>query len=417
MEDRIPTSVLSILKATQQKGEKLTTLECRMTGSFKPFTKAVIFPGEKEFQVRDIDKSSGDNYKVKIKGLPFKSCVPFAVITPVNLRVKYGKRAYFVPSSFHSKEFFNGDYCITGGIFKGYRLFNKEKHSAKVRKAGNLYSVDLPFKAPLVPGAEYFFENSAGFKGEMKLIYPGYLDKKHESIISSRIDKFRSRPGVKGIYSIILRTDNYVNLPYYLEEEEFEGSIKIESVRIMEREYNSVRSKIIKQSKASGGVDFSKLKMSFKVTTSLFHCVVDKLAEEGEIFLSDGYLLYNGENRESLLSPLAKETYKLIVNASIDGVSTRDIKNPGMVNCFYEIRRMKLAYSLDDDLYFTEDSFFGIIKNAFAGKSTGDCLTIQDIRGNTGLSRRYIISLLNYLEENEYIVREVGDERIIKKLP
>lgn len=416
MENRIPTSVLSIIEATQEKGEKLTTLKCRMTGTFKPFTKAVIFPGEKEFQVRDI-VTDGADYKVKIKGLPFKSCVPFAVITPVDLRVNYSKRAYFVPSNFHSKDFYNGDYCITGGIFEGYRLFNKEKHTAKVKKIGNLYSASLPFKAPLVPGAEYYFESNSGFKGNMKLVYPGYLDKKQENIISSRMEKFRARPGIKGIYSIILRTDNYVNLPYFLEDEEFEGSIKMGSVRIMEREYLSVKNKILKQSKASGGVEFSKLKKNFKLNPSLFHCVVDSLVAEDEIYMIDGYLVFNGESRSTLLSPLAKEAYKLIVDASDKGISTRDIKNYGMINCFNEIKRMKLAYALDEDLFYSKDSFKIIVTKSFKGKSEGEKLTIQDIRDNTGLSRRYIISLLNYLEDNKYIEREAGDDRVIKKIP
>lgn len=417
MEDRIPTSVLSIIKATREEGEKLTSLTCRMTGEFKPFTEAIIFPGERKFQVRDITNIEGDTYLVKVKGIPFKNCLPFAVITPVDLKVRYNKRAYFVPKDFHNKDFFPGDYYITGGIFSGYRMFSKDKYTAKVKKIGNLYSVDFPFKSPLVPGAVYTFENTKGFNGEMTLIYPGDMSKKSESIIVSRIEKFRSRPGVKGIYSIILRTDNYVELPSFLADESFEGSINMGSKRIMEREYNSVKSKIIKQSKCSGGVLFNSVKKSCKVTPSFFHAVADQLIEEKAVFIDGDYLIYGGEDRENSLSPLTKKSYALIVEEGVNGLSRRTIKDYGMINCFYEIKRMKLAHVLDDDLYYSNDGFKQLLTKIFDGRKEGETLTIQDIRASSGLSRRYIIALLNELENSGIILREEDDERVIKKIP
>ncbi len=417
MEDRIPTSVLSIIKATQEKGEKLTTLTCRMTGTFKPFTDAIIFPGERKFQVKDVKQIEGDTYEVKVKGIPFKNCLAFAIITPVDLKVRYNKKAYFIPEDFHAKDFFPGDYSITGGIFTGYRPFNKEKHTAKVKKVGNIYSADFPFKSAIVPGALYEFENTKGFKGNMKLIYPGDMSKKSENIISSRIEKFRSRPTVKGIYSIILRTDNYVELPVFLRDEEFEGSIKIGFKRIMDREYNAVKNKILKQSRASGGVLFNSVKKSCSVVPSFFHTIVDLMVEEKVVIIDGDYIIYNGEDKTNFLSPLAKEAYKLINEAGISGFSRRTVKNYGMIDCFYQIKRMRIAKVLDDDLYYTNDAFEELLNDLFKGKNIGQTLTIQDIRETTGLSRRYIISLLNILEEAGHIVREIDDERVIKNIP
>ncbi len=62
MNERIPTSVLTIMDASQVKGEKLTTLKCRMTGEVKAFTKAIIFPGETELQIKDLIHIDGDIY-------------------------------------------------------------------------------------------------------------------------------------------------------------------------------------------------------------------------------------------------------------------------------------------------------------------------------------------------------------------
>ena len=410
MEDRIPTSVLSIIKASQEKGEKLTTLRCRMTGTFKPFTNAIIFPLERRFQVKDIELIDGDIYNVKVKGLPFKNCTPFSIITPEDLKVKYDKRGYFLPVNFHSKDFFPGDYYITGGIFSGYRPFNREKHSAKVKKLNNLYCVNFPFKTPLVPGAIYCFENSKGFKGDMVLIYPGDLSKKSENIINSRVEKFRSRPSIKGIYSIMLRTDNYVELPYFLKDQEFAGSIKMNNVRIMEREYHSVKNKIMKQSKASGGVLFNDLKKSCKVTPAFFHRVIDQLDQAEDITIQEDYIVYNGEDRKNNLSPL-------ITEAGDNGFSSRELKDPGSMNCFSQIKRMNLATVLDEDLYYSPTGYSELLNKIFKSRNIGDSLTIQDIRESAGLSRRYIISLLKNLEEQEFIIREYSDERVIKKIP
>jgi len=417
MEDRIPTSVLSIIKASQEKGEKLTTLTCRMTGEFKPFTEAIIFPGERKFQVRDITPVEDNNYLVKVKGIPFKNCIPFAVITPVNLKVRYNKKAYFIPSDYHSKDFYPGDYYITGGIFTGYRMFNKEKYSAKVKKVGSLYSVSFPFKSPLVPGGSYTFENNKGFSGEMVLIYPGDMSKKSENIVTSRIEKFRTRPTVKGIYSIILRTDNYVELPFFLEDESFDGSISMGYKRVMEREYLSVKNRIIKQSKASGGVLFNSVKKSCNVTPSFFHAVLDQLVEEKLVEVDGDYVITTCENREDFLSPLTKNSFLLIKEAGINGLSRRSIKDFGMINCFYEIKRMKLAKVLDDDLYYSLDAFNELLGKIFKSKVVGDDLSIQEIRESSGLSRRYIIALLNILEDDGVIERDEDDKRVIKVIP
>lgn len=417
MQDRIPTSVLSIIKAEQIEGEKLTLLTCRMTGEFKPFTDAVIFPGEKKFQVKDIVQEDGDIYKVKVKGIPFKLCLPFSVITPTDLKIKYSKRGYFMPEDFHSKDYYNGEYYVKGGIFTGYRMFKKDTFSAKLRKTGNLYCVDFPFKSPMVPGALYSFENPRGFKGEMKLIYPGNLDKKNETLISSRVEKFRSRPGTKGIYSIMLRTDHYVDLPYFLQDEEFEGSIKLGNIRVMEKEFDSIKNKILKQSRRSGGEPIDSLRKSSNVSGFFFHTVLDYLIERDEVFIKDSHVVLKSDNLESFLSPLTKESYKLIVDSGQNGYSIRTLKNRGMESCFKELWRMNLASVLDDDLYYSTDAFKAILNQVFQDKKIDDLLSIQEIRDNTGLSRRYIISLLNQLEDLEVIEREDDDTRVIKKIP
>ena len=77
MDKRIPTSVLSIIKAEKEQGEKLITIICRMTGNVKAPTKGIIFPGEKEFQIKSIKSINNNSVKIKVKGLPFDMCKPF----------------------------------------------------------------------------------------------------------------------------------------------------------------------------------------------------------------------------------------------------------------------------------------------------------------------------------------------------
>lgn len=417
MNQRIPTSVLSIVEAKQIPGEKLTTLICRMSGLVKPFTKGVIYPGEKELQIKEVFKNNDNTYTVKVKGIPFKSCKKFSIITPVDLQVKYGKKAYFIPKDFHSKDFYNGDYYITGGVFSGYRIFNKDKKSAKVNKLGHIYGVEFPFRVPLIPGGEYFFENSSGFKGTMNLIYPDSLNKKDLNIINSRVEKFRSRPGIKGIYSIILRTNSFVKLPFFLENEEFDGSIKLGSGRAMEREFHSVKNKMLKQSKASGGVELQVIRKKLNIDKEFFNAVLNNLIEEGSVRLYKDYVVYNGEERDNCLSPLAKEAFTQLIEAGDRGISSRAIKNRGLVRCLEEVERMDLAIVLDDDLYIFRKSYIDLLDKLFVNKKVGETITIQYTRDNTGLTRRYIISLFKLLECDGYLDREENDERVIKKIP
>ena len=185
----------------------------------------------------------------------------------------------------------------------------------------------------------------------------------------------------------------------------------------MLREFEAAKNKILKQSKASGGIQIGALKRSVKLPQGLYHIVISSMLDEKLIFSSNDYLVFGGANREENLSPLAKDGYRQIVDSSTKGVSIRGIKNYGMVSCFQEIARMNLAVVLDDDLYFTTEAFDKIVNVIFQGTKVGESLTIQDIRIKTELSRRYIISLLKIIEDRGLIEREVDDERVIKKLP
>lgn len=410
--NRIPTAVLTISEVLPNRGEKLTSLKCRMTGEFEPFSQGIIYPGGKTLQVKNIDKNSDGTFTVKVKGISQKQCIPFAVITAEKLKVRIEKRGYFIPSDFRGKKLFTGKYNVTGGIFKGYRLFNSKRDSAFLSPDGALYKVDFPKKVPLVPGGEYDMVNEKGFKQTMVLVYPGFLDKKNASILSSRIEKFRSHPSVKAIYSMILRTDGYVELPFFLKEESFEGAVVLGDAVVMEREYASVKSRILKMSKGSGGFSENDLFKKLKISRRYFDALAEDLIQKGALARVDGYLAYRGEGVQECLSPLAKEAFKYIVDAGSEGISSRTFKNPGLCRCMDEVKRMGLARVLDDDLFISEEGWEEVLKKLFEGSRPGETLDISLARDRTGLSRRYIISLFNILEVEGRLKRD-EDERVI----
>jgi selenocysteine-specific elongation factor len=75
--------------------------------------------------------------------------------------------------------------------------------------------------------------------------------------------------------------------------------------------------------------------------------------------------------------------------------------------------REKVLVKLSDDLVFHRDALDGLRKTIAAQKSTSPRIDVARFKDLTGVSRKYAIPLLEWLDR-EHITRRVGDERVIE---
>jgi len=74
--------------------------------------------------------------------------------------------------------------------------------------------------------------------------------------------------------------------------------------------------------------------------------------------------------------------------------------------------RDKVLIKISDDLVFHRDALESLRKRMSAQKATTPKMDVSSFKDLTGVSRKYAIPLLEYLDR-EHVTRRVGDERII----
>ena len=74
--------------------------------------------------------------------------------------------------------------------------------------------------------------------------------------------------------------------------------------------------------------------------------------------------------------------------------------------------KLNLLICIEDLLYYHRDVFDEVVKKILKNKKKGDRMTIADVRDATGLSRKYILPILNIMEKMKIVIRD-GNDRIV----
>jgi selenocysteine-specific elongation factor len=112
------------------------------------------------------------------------------------------------------------------------------------------------------------------------------------------------------------------------------------------------------------------------------------------------------------LSKLGKKIMKQLENTRDRGVQLKEITDEGARGELRNLIRIEKVVPLEGDIYFTRERFDEITDSILKGRQAGDVFSIPEAKDRTGLSRRYIIPLLNKMEEKHMVKRD-GDSRVV----
>ena len=105
----------------------------------------------------------------------------------------------------------------------------------------------------------------------------------------------------------------------------------------------------------------------------------------------------------------AKALYQRIAQAGFYGIETKILaKNER--GALSELLREKAVVIIGEFLVYTTETYHAMTALILEGKSKGAMFTIADAKIHLPLSRKYMIPLLNKMEE-ERIVERIGDSR------
>jgi selenocysteine-specific elongation factor len=192
--------------------------------------------------------------------------------------------------------------------------------------------------------------------------------------------------------------------------------LKIRTVNdslILEERFRRELDNVIKLASRAGGVSKAEYFQALHLPLTLKESLVDEALKTNNIVQKDQILISREQlEGEESLSPQAKKLLDMLHTQYTKGVQLKDITEPGAKKDLRNLARIGKVVALEGDIYFSTDTFHALARDILEGHTTGSSFSIPEAKERTGLSRRYIIPLLNKMEEKGMVKRD-GDIRIV----
>lgn len=415
--NKISISCLEISDNKEQnRGGKFISILCRSHGkeNFSQTGSAVLLPSGQSLTVRSAEKAGKDDYIVVLKGIHRKELKRGNLIVPSSYALASGKEAFFLlPSS--KERFEKGSFYIEGGVYPDYNSRNN-RPSVSLTFHGRVASARFFFDFPLVPGARYYIssEENRELRHPVTLVYPGALKQKESTQLADRLLKFGGRPSLKAIYSIILRMDKAVNLPAYMTEEVFEGSVRSGSWAIMSRDYDRMKSAIMKRSAAFGGVPEKDLPSQIVGSRPVVLQIISELVSEGSLARKDGYIINKTREAANSLSPIASKLLSDLEGEE-EGIKLATVSNPLFAETYRALGRVELVKMLPGELILGFLRYESLKKQLLEPLKEGDSLDLSVAKETLNVGRRLLIPLLEQMDLEGYFQLEEEKRIVLKK--
>ena len=167
--------------------------------------------------------------------------------------------------------------------------------------------------------------------------------------------------------------------------------------------------RIVRLAGQSGGIGTIELESQIDLNREILELITERLRQAGSVQLRNGFL-FSGINPEQNLSPMAREMLSRAKASDGNYLELNKLKIGGAQKCLRELSRTGLLVSLDGNIYFTRGRYDQLLAEILEGHRVEDQFTIAQAKQRSGLSRKYIIPLLNAMERDGYVKR-TGDLR------
>lgn len=109
---------------------------------------------------------------------------------------------------------------------------------------------------------------------------------------------------------------------------------------------------------------------------------------------------------------MGKQLLADLERSGAEGLELNKLKIAGARKELRNLVRSGLAVGLDSNIFYSRKTYLDLLARILKDLKPGSSFQIAEAKARTGLSRKYIIPLLNRLEADGY-VRRSGDERIV----
>jgi len=169
---------------------------------------------------------------------------------------------------------------------------------------------------------------------------------------------------------------------------------------------------IEKGASMAGGVKTAELMAELNLPAEVVSGLCGSLSESGRIsFRNSTWFKNTGEG--PTLTDDAKTVLMAAEKEGIHGLDLGKIRIPGVHKQLRILTRAGLIVPLTENLFYTSETFQALCGKILDGLDSGDCFDIAHAKESTGLSRKYIIPILEKMEELNMVVREESARRVV----
>ena len=180
-------------------------------------------------------------------------------------------------------------------------------------------------------------------------------------------------------------------------------------------ELEELEREIVRLASPAGGVPLGELASRLGLEAEALGAVTAAMQRGGRLALR-GSLAFLPANPEANLSPFTRGLLGDLRQAGTAGLEPERMKIAGARKELAALARAGLAVSLDGAIFYAAETYLSLVRAVLAGRPAGALLQIAEARAASGLSRKYLIPLLNRMETDGLVKRE-GDARRVRRPP
>ncbi|MBN1531228.1 MAG: selenocysteine-specific translation elongation factor [Spirochaetes bacterium] len=191
-----------------------------------------------------------------------------------------------------------------------------------------------------------------------------------------------------------------------------DGAAVVRGTVVIESEYlqDSIR-RLSDAVRQHAGLNQKELSDTSGVDLPVVEILISHVLGESGIMEIDGRYFSSEAVTPASLSPQMKDMLQRIHDRGSEGIELSGVTASGDRELVKGLLRSRLAVSLDGNIVYHSSVYLGLRDRIMALFDSADRITIQQARDATGLSRKYLIPLLNRIEDDR-LIKRLGDIRI-----
>ncbi|RKX79057.1 MAG: selenocysteine-specific translation elongation factor [Spirochaetes bacterium] len=172
-----------------------------------------------------------------------------------------------------------------------------------------------------------------------------------------------------------------------------------------------MESSILSSAERPGGVSIGELSQATGVKNDILKAIIAHLLEKGKLNRR-GELLFSikKERGKANLGKKEGEILRIAGEAGRKGIELKKLSLSGVREQIRILVREGFLVPLDGNIYYTKEVYDEVVSDLLKGFKKGGRFSIPTAKEKTGLSRKYIIPILNRME-SQGLVKRLGDER------